>query len=108
MAVWTREINTNFNFPNIDIINIYKDGVLNGYEARPQEGYVMYSLSEVGTFDVMNPETGEITHETPYFVLIGIPLTFNFDNFDYVAVLRDTINEDLIQGGGDDNDHEVM
>lgn len=106
MAIWTREINTNFNFPNIDIINIYKDGVLNGYEAKPQEGYVMYDTNDE-TVEI-NPETGILEPVTYYYTLAGFPLAYNFDNFSWVAVPRSEVDENYIFGGGDDNDHEVM
>lgn len=118
MAVWTREINTNFNFPNIDILNILKDGVLNGYEAIPHEGYVMYDTNDNNVEQAIDPETGEPMFDdegnpievpvTYYFTLAGFPKTYNFANFSWVAVLRSTVDENYIFGGGDDNNHEVM
>ena len=44
---YTRELNTNFNFANIDIYNVLNDGVLSFYEARPQEGYVVYDIKPI-------------------------------------------------------------
>lgn len=107
MAVYTEELNTNYNFPNIYIYNRYKDGVLSSYRAYPYDGYVMYSQSEVDTYPVMD-ENGNISYVTPYCTMVGLSLRTNFDNFDYVAVLRSEVNENYIFGGGEDNDHEVM
>ena len=105
MGIWTREINTNLNFPNIDIYNVLEDGVLNGYEARPQQGYVMYDTND-NNFE-LDPTTDELVPVTYYYTLAGFPLAYNFDNFSWVAVPRDSVDENYIFGGGD-NDHEVM
>ena len=103
MAVWTREINTNFNFPNIDILNVLKDGVLSRYEAVPHEDYVMYDVNDNTTEPKIDQETGDIVLDedgnpieapvTYYCTLAGFPLTYNFDNFSWVAVLRSTVGE---------------
>ena len=118
MAEYTRELNTNYNFPNIDILNILRDGVLSGYEAVPHEGYVMYDTNDNYTEPMIDPETGDMVIdpetgrpiEVPivyYYTLAGFPLRYNFANFSWVAVLRSTVDEDYIYGSGD-NDHEVM
>lgn len=110
MAVWTREINTDFNFPNINILNVLKDGVLNNYEAVPQDGYVMYDTTDEHTDWIFDEEQGmyvevPVTH---YFTMAGFPLNFNFDNFTWVAVLRSEVDENYIFGGEDEPEHEVM
>lgn len=97
MAEWTREINTDFNFENIDILNVKCDGVLKRYEAVPKDGYVMYDTTENITEPKLDPETGEpetdpetgeiikepVTH---YYTLAGFPLTYDFSNFSQRAV----------------------
>ena len=116
MAVYTRELNTNYNFPNIDIFNVLKDGMQTRYEAVPYEGYVMYDTNDNNVELKLDPETGEMVFDeegnpievpvTYYFTLAGFPLTYNFNNFSWVAVLRSTVDENYIFG--DDNDHEEM
>lgn len=76
-ATYTNEIATEFTFPNITISRILRDGVHTRYEARPDDGYVMYDTE-------LDPETDG---ETP-FTLASFPKTYNFENFPYVAVLR--------------------
>ena len=103
MAVWTREINTNYSFPNIGILNVLKDGVLSRYEAVPHEGYVMYDINDNTTEPKIDLETGELILdeegniiEVPiiyYFTLAGFPLKYNFDRFPWVAVKLEEINK---------------
>ncbi len=106
MAVWTKELNTNYNFPHIDIYNRLGDGVLSGYQAIAHEGYVMYDTTANDT--EIDPDTMEERPVTYYYTLRGFPATFNFANFTMVAVPRDSVDENYIFGGGDNNDHEVM
>jgi hypothetical protein len=106
MAVYTEELNTNFNYPHIDIFNRLRDGELTGYQARTHEGYVMYDTTANNT--EQDPDTFEEIPVTYYYILRGFPKTYNFDNFPWVAVPRDSVNENYIFGGGNDNDHEVM
>jgi hypothetical protein len=105
-AVYTEELNTSVNFPNISIYNRLRDGVLAGYKALPNEGYVMYDRNANDT--EFNPETGEEMPVTYYRTIALLPLNANFDNFPYVAVLRSEVDENYIFGGGDNNDHEIM
>lgn len=82
---YTKEINTELNFSNITVYNTFTDGIHDGYEARPDPGYVMYSPSS----DVIvapDPITGAETTEIYYCTMVGMPLNFNFDNFDYIVV----------------------
>ena len=105
MANYTETLNENFNFPHIDIYNQYRDGVQYGYRAYTHEGYVMYDTTD-NTFEP-DPETGEEIPVTYYYTLAGFPLRYNFDNFTWVAVPRDSVDENYIFGVGDNN-HEVM
>jgi hypothetical protein len=120
MAVYTETLNTNYNFPHIDIYNRYKDGVQTAYRAYPHEGYVMYDTTDYYTETQFDPETGEplLDPETGepieipvrhYFTMAGLSLRTNFDNFTWVAVSRSEVDENYIFGGGDNNNnHEVM
>lgn len=105
MAVWTEELNTNYNYPHIDIFNRYCDGELSGYQARTHEGYVMYDPNANDT--ELDPETMEERPVIYYYTLRGMPRTANLDNFPMIAVPRDSVDENYIFGVGD-NDHEIM
>ena len=107
MAVYTEELNTNYNFTNINIFNILKDGVLNGYKAIPYDGYVMYSPTNDVITLPPNPETGEETTEIYYGRQAILPLNYNWGNFDYIAVLESEVPADHIFGN-DEPEHEVM
>lgn len=98
MSVWTESINTNYNYPNIDIVNIYKDGVLSRFEVRPHANYVVYDTTE--NFTELDPETYEEVPVTYYSRVVGLPLTYNFANFPYVAVLESEVDPNYIFGGG--------
>lgn len=104
MAIWTEELNTNYNFPHIDIVNVYKDGALSRYELRPHEGYVVYDTTENNT--EWNPETDEETPVIYYSRLVGFPATYNFANFTYVAVLESEVDPNYIFGNPEP-DHEI-
>lgn len=106
MATYTREIATDFNFPNITILKVLADGVLSFYEANANEGYVMYNPNANDT----EPDTitGEPVPVTYYYVYKGFHKNYNFANFPWVAVPRDGVDENYIFGGGGNSDHEVM
>lgn len=102
---YTYEVNTEYNFPNITLYNWLRDGVLVGYRINANEGYVFY---DTNANDVeIDPETNEERPVTYYYTVAGLNPRYNFDNFSYVAVPRDSVDENYIFGGGD-NDHEVM
>ena len=86
MAVYTETLNTNFNYPHIDIYNTFTDGVQNGYEVRPHEGYIMYESDKVNADWEYDPETGTEYPITRYFTIAGMPMNYNFDNFKWVAI----------------------
>ena len=94
MAIWTEELNSNYNFPNISIYNHLKDGVLMGYNAYPQEGYVMYDTND----NNLEPDstTGELVPVTYYYTTAGFFLNYNFDNFSWVAIPRNEVDENYI------------
>jgi hypothetical protein len=106
MATYTETLNTNYNFPNIDIYNRYKDGTLCAYRVYPHDGYVMYDTNDYHT--EINPDTMEEIPVTHYYTMAGLSLNYNFDNFSWVAVLRSEVDENYIFGVGDNKDHETM
>ena len=54
---------------------------------------------------IENPETG--INEIYYSRFAQLPLTYNFDNFNYIAVFESDVPADHIFGAGDNNT-EVM
>lgn len=105
MAVYIEEIATEFSFPNIIIYRVLADGVLASYRARTDKGYVMYNPN---ANDIeLDPETMEYKPVTYYYVIKGMPKTYNFTNFPWVAVPRDSVDENYVFGGGRNNDHEI-
>ena len=100
MATYKEELNTNYNFENIDIFNVVNEetGALMNYNAKPSEGYVIYYVNANDTEFIENHETGDIEEipVTYYRLLIGLPKTYNFKNFHWAAVLRSSIDEKYI------------
>ena len=100
--------NTNFNYPNITISPTYYNGVQDGYDVIPNYGYVMYSQSTDVITDI-DPNTGNEVTEIYYCRYAWLPLRYNFDNFDYIAVLESEVPADHIFGGGNNKpEHEIM
>lgn len=99
---------TDYNFPNLIIEGVYnaETNAHINYRVTPAEGYVFYdtNANDVET----DPDTGEEIPVIYYKVLAYIPKNFNFDNFPYVAVLRSSVDENYIFGGGNDTETEVM
>lgn len=96
MANYTEELMSEFNFPHIDIINILRDGVSTGYEARTHEGFVMYDTT--ATDAELDPETDQEVPVTYYYVRRGFPVRYTFENFPWVAVPRSSVDEKYIFG----------
>lgn len=106
MAVYTQVLSTEHNvYPDITIYDRLRDGVLSGWDVYANEGYVMYHANANDT--ELDPDTMEEIPVTYYYTEAGLPPNYNWANFDYVAVPRDSVDENYIFGGGD-NDHEVM
>ena len=106
MAVYTRELAADIVFPNINVYRIFKDGVLDGYEVKTADVYVMYDTAANDT--ELDPDTMEEVPVTYYYTIMSCPKTKDFSNFTWVAVPRDSVDENYIFGGGGDNNHEVM
>lgn len=102
----TYEIATDLVFPNITIFRRMVDGVHKGYQMNANDGYVVYDTTANNT--ELDPDTMEERPVTYYYTGAFLPTNYNFANFPYVAVPRDSVDENYIFGGGDNNDHEVM
>ena len=90
MAVYTKEIVADFNFPNITIWKILANNVLSFYEVKTDSDYVMYNPN---ANDVeVNPETMEEVSVVYYYVIKVLPQTYNFGAFPWVAVPREGID----------------
>ena len=96
MAIYTEEIATEFNFPNITIYKTLADGVLASYTARTNKRYVMYAPNANDT--ELDPITMMPKPVTYYYTIKGLPKTFNFANFPWVAVPRNSVDENYIFG----------
>lgn len=96
MATYTQELDTSFNFPHIKIYKKLEDGVLYAYSIKADDGYVMYDTTENST--EIDPETEEIIPVIYYFTEASVPKWYDFDNFPWVAVPRDSVDENYIFG----------
>ena len=105
MATWTYEVSTEHNYPNITVYKGLRDGVHANWRVNANEGYVFYNSTAIDT--EYNPETGEDIPVTYYYTEAILTLNYNFANFPYVAVPRDSVDENYIFGGGGTN-HEIM
>jgi hypothetical protein len=103
---YTREIATEFTFPNITVWRVMNGETLAFWEVKTNEGYVMYDPNANNT--EIDPDTLEEVPVTYYYTIKALNPRFNFDNFPWVAVPRDSVDENYIFGGGDEPEHEVM
>jgi hypothetical protein len=96
MVVITYEVATDIVFPNITVHRKFADGVHSGYEIYSNEGYVMYDTAANNT--ELDPDTMEEVPVTYYYTWLSRPANFNFTNFTWVAVPRDSVDENYIFG----------
>lgn len=96
---------TEYNYPNIEIYRRMVDGVQNGWKIATVEDYVMYDTTANDMEH--DPETDEYVPVTYYLTVAHKPQNYNWNNFHYVAVPRDSVDENYIFGVGDNN-HEIM
>lgn len=104
MAVYTRELAKDITFPNMTVYRKLKDCVHYAWEIESNTGYVMYDTA------AENTELDENGNEVPviyYYTIFSCPLSYDFDNFSWVAVPEDSVDKNYIFGTGN-NDHEVM
>lgn len=85
MKNYTKE-KIDLNILNVTVWKLLCDGEHYGYEARPNEGYVMFNPSEKN-FD-FDPETFEQKEVTHYRQIAGFPKNYNFAKFHYKTELR--------------------
>ena len=106
MAVYTYEVSAEHNiYPNITIYDRLKDGEPYGWRFNTDEGYVMYDTTANNT--EYDPETGEEIPVTYYYTVYMASRYYNWNNFHWVAVPRDSVDENYIFGV-DEPEHEVM
>lgn len=111
------EIDTEHSiYPNINIYKTFLNGTRVGWRMLPADGYVMYDQNANDTEPVLDANGNLIEDEdgnvlerpvTYYFVNVDFPLRYNWNNFAWVAVPRDSVDENYILDVGDP-DHEVM
>lgn len=107
MVNWTYEISEEHNiYPNLTVYNRLKDGEPAGWRVNANDGYVYYHSKANDT--ELDPETMEERPVIYYYTVSYLPRTYNWANFDFVAVPRDSVDENYIFGGGNDNNHEIM
>lgn len=87
MAEYTRELATEYNFPNIEVYRKLEDGVHYAWHVNTVEGYVMYDTTD--NYTELDPETMEEIPVTYYYTEFSCPINYNFDNFTWIAVLRE-------------------
>lgn len=86
MAVWTEEVNTDYNIANITVYNVLCDGVVVRLKVIPNTGYVMYDTTH--NYTEPDPETGEDRPVIYYYRSSDIPLAYPNKPYDWVAVLE--------------------
>lgn len=104
MATYTKELAKDITFPNITVYRQFCDGVHYGYEVLTNTGYVMYDTASENT--ELDENGNEVT-VIYYYTIFSCPLSYDFDNFSWVAVPEDSVDKNYIFGTGND-DHEVM
>ena len=105
MAVYTMEVATEYDFPNITLYKKLEDGVHYAWRFVSNEGYVMYDTS--ANWTELDPDTLEPVPVIYYYTRVDCPLNYPFDNFTWVAVPRDSVDENYIFGV-DEPEREVM
>lgn len=105
MAVYTYEVATEYNFPGITVYKSLRDGVQTGWRINANDGFVFYDTTANNT--EYNPDTMEFVPVTYYYTVAALPMREDMVNFRWVAVPRDSVDENYIFGVGD-NEHEVM
>lgn len=86
----TKELAIDVTYPHIDVYRTYYNGELNGYEACTHAGYVMYDTT--ATDIELNPDTMEEIPVMYYYTATYMPKNYNFNNFHYVAALKDSVD----------------
>lgn len=90
------ELSTEHNYPNITVYRRIVNGELSGWQINANEGYVFYDTTANNT--ELDPETMEERPVIYYKTVASLPRNYNWDNFPYVAVPRDSVDENYIFG----------
>lgn len=107
MAEFVYEIDTEHNiYPNLTVYKRHLEGVWSGWSIFANDGYVFYDANANNV--EIDPETDEERPVIYYYTQTHKSARYNWANFALVAVPRDSVDENYIFGGGDNNDHEVM
>lgn len=93
------------NYENITVYDRFMNGEPFGWRVNANEGYVMYRSDANDT--ELDPTTGLQRPVTYYYTLSTLPPTYNWNNFSWVAVPRDSVDENYIFGNPTDKP-EVM
>lgn len=105
MSEFTVAVANEYNFPNIIVHKKLENGVQYAWRINTNIGYVMYNINDNNT--ELDPITGEEVPVTYYYTVAHCPLNYNFGNFSWIAVPRDSVDEKYIFGSGN-NDHETI
>lgn len=108
MAIVTKEIVTPV-FDNTTMKKVYHDGVHKLFEIAPVDGYVLHNNVYDSYFD---PELGEEVTEPILGFTRGISTCrydydFVVNPYEFYAVPENSVPENQIFGGDNNNDHEV-
>ena len=97
MDIYTREIESNFNHNNIIAYRKYCNGMQYAWSFEAAKGYVMYD-TKANDFIPIEDEYGNIIEEPCIFYCLSIfcPLNYDLDNFSWVAVPRESVDENYI------------
>lgn len=98
------EVATEHNYPNLTVYKMFLNGNQSGWEVRANGGYVFYDTT---ANDVEMNEEGIEVPVTYYYTVRSFPLNYNWVNFPLVAVPRDSVDENYIFGGVE-NEPEIM
>lgn len=93
-ATYTEELATEISVPNIDIYKTFEDGEHFGYKAQARDGFVMYDTTEEN-FEMADIDSDPVP-VTYYYVGALLPLQTDFENFAWLAVPRDSVDERYI------------
>ena len=103
MAVnYTYEISTEHNiYEGMTVYDRFADGVPSGWRVNADEGYVFYDTT---ANDTELDESGVVeVPVTYYYTLMHLSKYYNWANFPLVAVLRESVDENYIFGGGNND-----
>lgn len=106
MAVITYEIATDIVLENITVERVFADGVQTAYRLTANEDYVLHSPSLDSEYE--DPDTGDTIIEQYYYRQATLTVAQPISTWDWHAVLESSVPADMIFGGGDEPEHEIM